>query len=56
MITGGKDDKFQYLEDEDGEIIVVKEPFHQQLKRELLMQPKEHEHVKKVDMKEKCNI
>jgi hypothetical protein len=55
VIVRGKDDKFQYLENEDVEIIAIKKPFHQQLKRELLMQPKEHEHAKKVNMKDKCN-
>ncbi len=28
IITRGEDDKFQHLEDEDVEIIVVQEPFH----------------------------
>jgi hypothetical protein len=36
MITRGEDDIFQYLEDEDVEIIVVQEPLHQQLEKELL--------------------
>ncbi len=38
VITGREDHIFQYLEDEDVEIIAVKEPFHHHLERELLMQ------------------
>jgi hypothetical protein len=48
VIHGGEDDKPQYLEDEDVEITAVKEPFHQQLERELLMQPKENEDKKEL--------
>jgi hypothetical protein len=47
VIDGGKDDQLQYLEDEDVEIIIVKNPFHQQLERELLMQLEENEETKK---------
>ncbi len=47
MIIGGEDDISQYLEDEDVEIIAVKEPFHQQLERELLLQLEEGEQTKK---------
>jgi hypothetical protein len=53
VIIGRKDDRSQYLEDEDVEIIVIKEPYHKQLERELLMQPEEDEHAKKVNIKEK---
>jgi len=38
IIVRREDDQPQYLEDEDVEIIIVKEPFHQQLERELLKQ------------------
>jgi hypothetical protein len=44
---GGEDDISQYLEDEDMDIIAVKEPFHQQLERELLMQLEDGEYTKK---------
>jgi len=37
VIIDRKDHKFQYLKNEDVEIIVVKKPFHQQLEKELLM-------------------
>jgi hypothetical protein len=47
VINGRKDDRFQYLEYEDVKITIVKEPFHQQLERELLMQPKKNEQTKK---------
>ncbi len=53
MITGGEDDKSQYLEYEDVEITRVKQPFHQQLERELLMQLEEDEQIKKSQQKEK---
>jgi len=43
VIIEREDHKFQYLEDEDVEIIAIKEPFHQQLEKELLIQPKEDE-------------
>ncbi len=43
VITKGEDHKYQYLEHKDVEIIAIKEPFHQQLEKELLMQPKEDE-------------
>ncbi len=43
VIPEGGDDIPQYLKDEDGEIIAVKEPFHQHLERELLMQHEEDE-------------
>jgi hypothetical protein len=39
VMTIGKDERSRYLEDEDVEITTIKNPFHQQLKRELLMQP-----------------
>ncbi len=55
MIIGREDDKSQYLEYEDVEITTIKEPFHQQLERELLMQPKEDEPIRKINMKIKCN-
>jgi hypothetical protein len=41
VIIEGEDHKFQYLKDEYLEIIAGKEPFHQQLENELLMQSKE---------------
>jgi hypothetical protein len=47
VILGKEDDRPQYLEDEDVEITVIKEPFHQQLERELLVQLEEDEHTKK---------
>ncbi len=47
VIIEREDHKSQYLEDEDVEIIVVKKPFHQQLEKELLMQPKEDEQTRK---------
>jgi hypothetical protein len=53
VITGGEDDKSQYLEYQDVDISVIKEPFHQQLERELLMQPEEDEQIKKSQQKEK---
>ncbi len=53
MITRGEDDIFQYLEYENVETIAIKEPFHQQLERELLMQPKEDEQIKKSQKEEK---
>jgi len=31
VIDGGKDDRLQYLEDEDVKITIVKEPFHQKV-------------------------
>jgi hypothetical protein len=37
MITKGQDDRPRYIEDDDVEIIVVQETYHQQLKGELLM-------------------
>jgi hypothetical protein len=43
VILGGEDDRPQYLKNEDVEITAIKEPFHQQLERELLMQLKENE-------------
>jgi glycerol-3-phosphate cytidylyltransferase-like family protein len=52
VITKGKNDKFQYLEDEDVDIIAIQEPFHQQLEKELLMQPKEGEQTKKIQQEE----
>jgi hypothetical protein len=48
VISGGEDDKFQYLENEDVEIIIVQEPFHQKLEKELLMQLEEGEQTKKI--------
>ncbi len=36
----------QYLKNENVKIITVKEPFHQQLVRELLMQPEKDEQTK----------
>ncbi len=47
VILEGKDDRPHNLEDEDVEIIAVKGPFHQQLERELLMQPEEDEQTNK---------
>jgi hypothetical protein len=47
VIIGRKDDIYQYLEDEDVDIIAVKAPFHQQLERELLMQLEDSEQTKK---------
>jgi hypothetical protein len=47
VITGKEDDRSQYLEDEDVEIVAIKEPFHQQLEKELLMQLEEDELTKK---------
>jgi hypothetical protein len=52
VIIRGKNDKFQYLEDEDVDIIAIQKPFHQQLEKELLMQPKEAEHTKKIQHEE----
>ncbi len=43
MIIEKEDHRFQYLEDEDVEIIAIKEPFHQQSEKELLIQPEEDE-------------
>jgi hypothetical protein len=34
VILGEEDDRPQYLEDEDVEITIVKQPFHQQLEKE----------------------
>jgi hypothetical protein len=36
VITRGKNDKFQYLEDEDVDIIAIQEPFHQQLEKGII--------------------
>jgi len=47
VILGEEDDRPQYLEDEDVEIITIKEPFLQQLERELLVQLEKDEHTKK---------
>jgi hypothetical protein len=47
VIIGGEDDISQYLEDGDVEIIVVKEPSHQQLETEMLIQLEEGEQTKK---------
>ncbi len=47
VIIGGEDHISQYLENEDVKIITVKEPFHQQLVRELLMQPEKDEQTNK---------
>jgi len=55
MIIGGEDDKSQYLEYEDVNITIIKEPFHQQLEKELLMQPKKDEQIKKNQHEKKCN-
>ncbi len=52
MNTGGDDENFQYLKDEDVEIIVVQEPFHHQLENELEKQPKKDEHTKKIQQEE----
>jgi hypothetical protein len=43
VITGEEDDIFQYLKNEDVEIIIVQKPFHRQLENELLMQLEEGE-------------
>jgi hypothetical protein len=45
VITRRENDKPQYLKDEDVEVIAIKEPFHQWLERELLMQLEEDEHT-----------
>ncbi len=55
MIIGAEDDKYQYLEYEDVEITTIKEPFHQQLERELLMQPEKDEQIKKSQQEKKCS-
>ncbi len=47
VIIEKEDHKFQYLENEDVEIIVIKEPFHQQLEKELLIQHEKDEQTKK---------
>jgi hypothetical protein len=47
VILGEEDDRPQYLEDEDVEITIIKEPFHQQLERELLLQLEKDEPTKK---------
>jgi hypothetical protein len=47
VILGEEDDGPQYLEDEDVEISTIKEPFHQQLEMELLVQLEKDEHAKK---------
>jgi hypothetical protein len=46
VIIGGEDHISQYLKNENVKIITVKEPFHQQLVRELLMQPEKDEQTK----------
>ncbi len=51
VITRGDNDKPKCLEDEDVEITVVKEPFHQQLEMELLMQLEEDEQTNKNQQK-----
>jgi hypothetical protein len=43
VIIGEEDDIFQYLKNEDVEIIIVQKPFHRQLENELLMQLEEGE-------------
>jgi len=53
VITGREDNKSQYLEYEDVEITRIKQPFHQQLERELLMQLEEDEQIKKSQHEEK---
>jgi hypothetical protein len=52
VITRGKDDKSQYFEYEDVEIIAIKKPFHQQLESKLLMQLEEDEQIKKSQQEE----
>ncbi len=43
VIIEKEDHKFQYLENEDVEIIAIIDPFHQQLEKELLIQPEKDE-------------
>ncbi len=46
VIIQEEDHKSQNLKDDEVEIIVVKEPFHQQLEKELLMQLEKDEHTR----------
>ncbi len=47
VIIEGEDHQSQYLEDKEVDITTIKELFHQQLEKELLMQPEEDEQTRK---------
>ncbi len=55
VITEREDHQSQYLEDKDVDITAIKEPFHQQLKKELLCNLKKMNKQGKVNKKEKCS-
>jgi hypothetical protein len=53
VIIEGEDHQSQYLEDKEVDITTIKELFHQQLEKELLMQPEEDEQTRKSQQERK---